>query len=55
MIYFEQKKSKLRLELTNYGLDMKFDEFNSAMMALLRARSDQWCQEKNDIKDASCR
>ena len=45
----------LGLELTNDGLDMNFDDFNSAMMALLRDRSDQWCQEKTDRKEASCR
>ena len=45
----------LGLELTNCGLDMNFDEFNSAMLALLRAQSDQWCQENTDRKEASCR
>ena len=53
MISFEQNNSMLGLELTNDGLDMNFDDFNSAMMALLRDRSDQWCQEKTDIKEYS--
>ena len=54
MIYFEQNKFMLRLELTNCGLDMNFDDFNSAMMALLRDRYDKWCQEKTDRKEDSC-
>ena len=55
MIYFEQKQSMLGLELRNYGLNMNFDDFNSAMMALLRDRYDQWCQEETDRNEASCR
>ena len=55
MISFEQNKSMLGIELTNYGLDMNFDDFNSAMMALLRAQFDQQCQEKTNRKEASCR
>ena len=55
MNYFEQKQSMLGLELINCDLNVNFDDFNSAMMDLLKAQSHQWCQEKTDRKEASCR